>query len=112
MGKYKIIWASSTVYRCYQCKSWIIRYPDFMGEPFDKGDYCEKCGCTSVTFSPGRPYGKKSQALKNIQEEWDSNEEFWIEWVLDTPMEYLKTIKTEPPLRYEDYPQYAREENV
>jgi hypothetical protein len=96
MAKYKIIWASSTVYHCRTCKSWVLRYPDFMGEPFDKGYGCEKCGCTSVTLSKGRSYGKKSVALKEFQREWDENEDFWIDWIYET--DSMNTIKTIPEL--------------
>lgn len=99
MNKYKLIWASSTVYRCANCKAWIIRQPDFMGEPFDKGWQCEKCGCTSVSMSKGRPFGKKSKEIS------------WLEKRLNEDMnlsgshlpfivmfELVDTVKTIPAL--------------
>lgn len=96
MAKYKLIWASSTVFRCSNCSVWILRFPDFMGYPFDKGYQCERCGCTSVRLSVGRPYGTKSKALAEFQKEWDEDEDFWIKWV--SGMEFYDTIKTIPPL--------------
>jgi hypothetical protein len=94
MSEYKIIWASSSVFKCERCHTWYMRFPDFMGEPFDKGSECEKCGCTSFELNKGRPYGIKSEGLKYIQEEWDGNEQFWINWVKDNNLQ--DTIKTEP----------------
>jgi DNA-directed RNA polymerase subunit RPC12/RpoP len=96
MSKYKITWASSTVYRCERCKTWYTRFPDFMGEPFDKGDECERCGNTSFISSKGRPFGIKSEGLKYIQEQWDDDEDFWVDWIIDNKLE--STIKTEPQL--------------
>jgi len=82
MSKYRIIWASSTVWHCTN-GHWWMRYPDFMGEPFDKGSECEICGVTSFKPSKGRPFGIKSQAMKEIQSDWDYQEEFWIGWVIE-----------------------------
>lgn len=95
MSKYKIIWASSTVFRCTSCKTWIIRYPDFLGDPFDKGWECEKCGCTSVRLSKGRPFGIKSKEMELFQDEWSENEDSFIRWVSDAELQ--DTIKTIPP---------------
>ena len=95
MSKYKIVWASSTVFKCASCQTWIIRFPDFMGEPFDKGWECENCGCTSVTFQNGRPFGIKSKEMESFQAEWDESENSFIEWISEAELQ--DTIKTIPP---------------
>lgn len=82
MGKYKIIWASSTVWKCSN-GHWYLRIPDFIGEPFDKGSECEICGVTSFKSKKGRPFGIKSKDILKIQEMWDSDEDFWISWLID-----------------------------
>lgn len=55
----------STVYRCTRCNSWYCRLPTFLAE-LDKGDICEKCGCTSFLELKGRPYGCKSRCWEKL----------------------------------------------
>ena len=51
----------SVVYRCGRCRTWYLRYPLFLCE-LDKGDECEKCGCSSFSEEEGRPYGSHSSS--------------------------------------------------
>jgi len=61
----------SWVIRCGRCKAWWYRLPQFMGDGSgDKGDYCEKCGCTSVTITEGRPFGPRSKRWPMYLKEW------------------------------------------
>lgn len=96
MAQYKLISASSTVYRCSNCKTWIIRYPDFMGEPFDKGWQCEKCGCTSVSLSKGRPFGRKSKDIADLEVSLNEDMSFQKPFIILSELE--DTVKTKPPL--------------
>ena len=68
----------SNVWRCSGCKAWRGRVPfwdDFLGY----GEQCEKCGCTSVTGRPGRPFGPKSKTwamdVEALNEIWDCLDE-------------------------------------
>lgn len=60
----------TTVFRCANCHAWYCRLPNYMDE-LDKGDCCEKCGCTSMSLSKGRPIGEKSKDWDWILENWE-----------------------------------------
>jgi hypothetical protein len=91
-SKYKLLRASSTVATCTSCKTWVDRWPDFMGEPFDKGYQCEKCGCTSVALRPGRPFGPKHK-------DWESIVYWWNEYSHQIEEEILLGIFDETSVR-------------
>lgn len=59
----------STVFRCANCKTWYARIPAW--DDLDKGDACEKCGCTSFTSAEGRPFGPKHHLWAIILDEWE-----------------------------------------
>ena len=79
------------VYRCSRCRTWYGRTPTFLGD-LDKGDYCERCGCTSFSVSNGRPIGKKSKDWDWVLEAWKANVEPFLktdseeerDWLLST----------------------------
>jgi hypothetical protein len=67
-----------------------------MGEPFDKGYECEKCGCTSVNLRPGRPFGPKSAQWKDVLLAWNEYYDFILGIIRDFGC--WDIVKTEPPL--------------
>lgn len=80
------------VARCASCKKWICRAPQWTGDDlFDKGWQC-KCGCTSVKFYEGRPYGPRSKEWPELVQEFqelyplsqDVSDAMWSEWFLST----------------------------
>lgn len=48
----------STVITCNACGHWLGRVPLYESEG-DKGDCCDRCGCTSVRLRNGRPFGPR-----------------------------------------------------
>lgn len=58
----------SYVYRCYGCKRWLCRLPQWAGDDGIGG--CEHCGCTSSTFTEGRPYGPRSVIWPHLMHDW------------------------------------------
>jgi hypothetical protein len=95
----RIILARSTVVVCAHCRAWYGRLPAFMGDCLDKGDYCERCGCTSFTVRPGRPYGPRSRDWGDIVERWKelypiiSQDEFLKELLETVDISKTKTEK-------------------
>ena len=62
----------SIVFRCGQCRAWYVRMPIYCG--LDKGDQCDKCGCTSFHGTAGRAYGLRSRRWPMIMSDWAK---FW-----------------------------------
>ena len=58
------------VVTCYSCGAWLGRRPVYYGSG-DKGDYCHKCGNTSVKVRDGRPFGPRSKDWVWLKEEVD-----------------------------------------
>lgn len=56
----RVILIKAHVITCYRCGAWLGRTPLIYGDG-DKGDFCWKCGCTSVRVREGRPYGPRSR---------------------------------------------------
>jgi rRNA maturation endonuclease Nob1 len=54
----------SYVYKCASCNTFYSRLPVWDG--LDKGDQCDKCGCTSFSVTQGRPYGPKSRQWPDL----------------------------------------------
>jgi hypothetical protein len=92
----KLLKAKATVYTCNGCGKWLLRHPCFMGIPFDKGDHCEKCGCTSVKMRSGRSFGPRSKQWKTIVEWWELvyDDEFW-----DVFPDLIGSVVTDPPFQ-------------
>ena len=54
----RIVAIKSQVITCAACKAWLGREPVYYSEG-DKGDYCGRCGNTSVNVRDGRPFGPR-----------------------------------------------------
>ncbi len=65
---HEITGAQSTVMRCAHCNTWYARFPSFSG--CDDFAECDKCGCTSFKYVPGRVYGPKSKHWKQVLLDW------------------------------------------
>jgi len=79
----------SVKFICTGCHRWYTRFPAFLGNILDKGDYCEHCGCTSFISSRGRPFGPKSRQWKIILDEWE-----WVYPTLIETPEFEELLKT------------------
>lgn len=84
-GDTRIVAVRSKVITCFSCKAWLGRVPTYCGDG-DKGDYCHRCGCTSVNIRDGRPFGPRSR-------DWSL--------AIDEVMDLLRTFATEPVFTYE-----------
>ena len=79
----------SQVTNCNACGAWLSRLPPYYGTG-DKGDYCQKCFCTSVKVRDGRPFGPRHRdwkwMLKEVMELVELFEEDSFEYrdVLDS----------------------------
>lgn len=87
--KYKLLKVESLVMLCDCCGRWLDRFPAFMG--WEGEPDCE-CGCTSVKFEEGRPYGPKSKIWPQIEKYFN---ELWRH--IDEP----ELVTTEPPFAIE-----------
>lgn len=76
----KLKLVQSTVWTCAGCGRWMERQPDYYDGDFGKGDYCEKCGCTSIEGRDGRPFGPKSKRWEHILREWEDEWEDILRW--------------------------------
>lgn len=80
----KLLLVHSTVWTCSRCGAWFHRQPAYWHGEFGKGDYCLKCGCTSVKGRPGRPFGPRYRFWNEILEEWQSMWEGIIKYDSDS----------------------------
>jgi hypothetical protein len=95
--KCELLLAESTVCTCAYCGCWIGRFPDFMGEPFDKGYECDVCGATSIKHRKGRPFGHKSKQWPEILEYWNTYYDEIIDMI--RAFDLYKIVITNPPLQ-------------
>ncbi len=70
----------SRVYRCASCKAWNVRLPYWA----EADEECRRCGCTSFTYTEGRPYGPGSALWDVLVRDFDEmsrafadDPEFW-----------------------------------
>lgn len=87
--------------RCYGCKAWIMRLPQWCNCELGKGWQCSKCGTTSISWDEGRPFGPRSRQWDQLVEEFhEICESFsgdmdpsYMDWVLSTVVVEGQAVK-------------------
>lgn len=88
------------VIRCYYCKRWVGRVPQWDNGELGKGWQCD-CGSTSTTMKEGRPFGPRYRYWTTLEDEFNDFARLGMlkgvsgKWLLET-------VKVKQPVHCSD----------